>query len=76
MSRRTDLGKVYVAHRAGLIRRLVAEGHMGEHAAEQEVLAWEAEADRRHLDARTADWWAPAWGWMAEQRKSRRRIPH
>jgi len=73
MDQRKDLAKVYRAHRAGLTRRLMTEGHLSEHAAEQEVLAWEAEAERRNLDARTADWWAPAWGWMAEQRESKRR---
>lgn len=73
MARRNDPAKLYIAHRTGLINRLVREAHVSEHTAEKLLLAWEAEGERRHLDARTGDWWAPAWAWILEQREHSRR---
>lgn len=71
MARRADPAKLYIAHRVGLIGRLQAEGRMSEHRAEEFVAAWEAEAERRNLDRRLGDFWAPAWGWIAERRQTR-----
>jgi hypothetical protein len=69
MSRRADPERLYVAHRIALSNGLVASCVLAE-GAERWVAAWEAEARVRGLDARTPAWWAPAWEWIADKRRS------
>jgi hypothetical protein len=57
----------YRSQRYGIIRRL-QHGRLSVEAAERWVAAWEDEARRRHLDPSAADWWDPAWAWIADQR--------
>jgi hypothetical protein len=45
---------------------------MSEEVAERWLVAWEAEARSRGLDARTGAFWDPAYDWIAEQRRVRR----
>ena len=67
MGRRATPENLSAAHRAALTARLVAEVRILPETAERCVAAWEAEARRRGLDARTPEWWRPAWEWIAEQ---------
>jgi hypothetical protein len=69
MARRPDPERLYAAHRAGLFNRLVREARLSEDSAERWLVVWESEARSRHLDARTGEWWEPAWEWIADQRR-------
>lgn len=68
MARRSDPERLYDAHRACHLSRLVSPAKMSPDTAERWISAWEAEAAFGGLDRRTGDWWASAWDWIAEQR--------
>jgi hypothetical protein len=68
MARRSDPERLYLAHRAGHLSRLISQGKLSPEAAEQWITAWEDEARRRGLDRRSGVFWAPAWDWIAERR--------
>jgi hypothetical protein len=68
MARRPDPLNLYIAHRSGLFQRLIAGGWISEKVAELRITAYEAHARELHLDARSPDFWRPAWDWIAEQR--------
>lgn len=67
MARRADPARLYAAHRAGLLNRLVRDARIGEATAERWVSAWEAEARARGLEERAPEFGPEAWGWIAEQ---------
>jgi hypothetical protein len=70
MAQRADPERLYIAHRMGLVGRLVSVTRINEHSAERWVTAWEAEAARRGLDRRIGhQWWDPGWNWIADQRR-------
>jgi hypothetical protein len=65
--RKPDPLNLYIAHRTGLFQRLIAGGRMSEQVAELGISAFEAHSRELHLDSRSADFWRPAWDWIAEQ---------
>lgn len=76
MSRRADPERLYVAHRMALAGRLVSQARITAESAERWIGAWEAEARSRGLDARTPEWWRPAWEWIAAKRVGHPAEPH
>jgi hypothetical protein len=48
--------------------RLIREARISPDKTDRWISAWEAEAALRGLDGRTAEWWEPAWEWIAERR--------
>jgi hypothetical protein len=69
--RKPDPLRIYAARREGNRHRLLGQG-VGEAAAEQWLVAWEAEGRSRAIDATTAAFWEEGYRWIAEQRKGRR----
>jgi hypothetical protein len=69
MARRADPERLYLAHRAAHVSRLVSQAKMSQAKAEQWITAWEAEAALRGLDRRSELFWRPAWEWIVEQRR-------
>ena len=69
MARRSDPERLYLAHRAGHVSRLVSEGKMSQEKAEQWITAWEAEAALRGVDRHSELFWRPAWDWISEERR-------
>ena len=66
MSRRADPVRIYEAHRAGNLNRLIGEGEFPDRAVAL-IAAWEAEAERLGLSRDT--FWDGAWDWIATQRR-------
>jgi hypothetical protein len=71
MPSRADSERLYIARRMALSARLADDARTTQDSAERWIAVWEAEARSRHLDARTSEWWEPAWDWIAEQRGQR-----
>jgi hypothetical protein len=67
MSRR-DPERIYQAHRAGTLRRLADQQHLGDERAEALIAAWEAEAASRGLDRHSSAFWREGDEWIARQR--------
>jgi hypothetical protein len=65
---RANQQRLYEAHRASLLQRLISGGRMSAEKAEHWVTAWEVEAARRGMDYRSDLFWRPAWDWLAKQR--------
>ena len=64
MSRRADPVRIYEAHRAGNLNRLIGEGELPDRA-EALIAAWEAE----RLGVSPDNFWDGAWDWIATQRR-------
>jgi hypothetical protein len=67
MSRR-DPERIYQAHRAGTLRRLADQQHLGDERAEALIAAWEAEAASRGLDRHSTVFWRGLEEWIASQK--------
>ena len=72
MSRRADPEKLYVAHRAGVQRRLMGTG-MPEDRADAWIAAWEKETAGREDLGRGGRYWDAGWNWIAVEREKRGR---
>lgn len=69
MPRRRSPEALFVARRMGLAGRLTSAG-MLEHVAERWIVAWEAEARARGVDARTPAFWDGAAAWIEQRRNA------
>ncbi len=62
MSRRSTPERIYQAHRAGTLQRLIGEGESPERA-EALMAGWELQAARDGLE-RDGRYWEAGWAWM------------
>lgn len=67
MARRPDPERLYEAHRAGHLSRLIAESRLSPEAAEEWLNRWEDEAALRGLDRRSELFWRGCWDWIAQK---------
>jgi hypothetical protein len=72
--RKPDPLRIFAARRIAHGNRLVGEG-VSEEVSERWLVAWEAEARSRGVDARTGAFWDPAYEWITEQRRVSRTPP-
>lgn len=67
MSRR-DRERIYEAQRAGRLRRLAEQEHLGDERPEAIVAGWEEEAGRQGIDRQSPTFWREADVWIASHR--------
>lgn len=67
MSRRPDPERIYQAHRAGTLQRLIGEGELPDRA-ERLIALWEAETAQKGVE-RDGRYWDAGWAWMLAQRR-------